>query len=171
MNTVQIEDLKGGSLTLPNFAENSNATGIARHPDFVKVEGINPQFPYHKLFLYLECNRSVASSDFYVQGSVRLFRNGKPVIVLPASIGTDAANTLLQNSLVTAFANNTNGTNEAILVSLAKSFTTSINPILTPTKVTGIIDRMTYSIENFGTTTTITSFRAYLGAISSLYPF
>jgi len=173
MNPSQVTDYGGAPLSAWNQGENSNATSCQPAPSFINVDGINPAMPYHKLFLYLEANRAVAGSDFYVQGSVTLYRARQPVIVLPASIAQDIQNGLLAQSLVTVFANNANGTNEATLLSLAKNFTTSTNPVTTPTKVTGIIDRVTYSVLSCGVAggNSFTSFRAFLGILSSIHPF
>jgi len=167
--------------------EYSNATGCSPKEDAIVIDTIDPSRTFHKIFLFTETKRSDASSvaDYYVKGIVKARRERGPVEELPASVGQDINNTLLGETIATAFpvmqvstVSSTQiptsaGLQEGIVITLSKTFTTANSAILGYAKLTGVIDRLSYSILDCKcqSPNTISSFRAWLGIMSSDQPF
>jgi hypothetical protein len=165
--------------------ESTNNSGITIQPNLIELEGLNPDLTFHKLFLFQELVRGPGGSeDYFVKANVAIFRNGKPSVVLPASIGQDINNTLLGQTLMSVFpcfsiltaiqvAPPCSPVPESITLTLSKHFTglTTV-AIVGFARIQGSIDKVTLNVEGAGVQPgkTINAYRAVLGIISSANP-
>lgn len=183
----EIPDSPGALLTIFAEEEYSDPTGLSPAQNLIEIEGLNPELPYHKIFLYQETIRSTAIADYFVKANVTLWRNGRPSVVLPASVGQDVNNTLLSQTILSVFpclaivtAQSafipTSPAQESFTAILSKSFVGGASAVILGfARVTGVVDRITYNVESAGLRTglgyTFLSSRALLGILSSVNPF
>ena len=160
-----------------------STTTIAARKNLIVLGGLNPDLSFHKIFCFQECLRSTGATDFFVNADVSLISGGKVTSILPAGIGVQTTQDIIDQSLVNVFpvfsisqvqsaTPYVSPVPESILITLSKSFTQSIIAYVGFARAQGSIEMITFNVNSFGVGSAgpITAHRAVLGIISSATP-
>lgn len=145
------------------------------------LDGINPHYPYRRIFAYFEPKITPAAGDYSIQAGVRMYLDNVQVgEELPYDICYDT-NGRVQKSAFSVFGNSQTGGSAPGLLGIASTF--SVNSSGQPNRVMAIpffpiqanINKLQFSINGVadlvGSGSTFSGFRIFMACISTSAPY